>query len=305
MRQRSTKFSRQRGYALLMVVFMTTALLIAAVMVAPSILVEGKREKEEEMIWRGKQYVRAVKMYFRKSGHFPTSLDDLTKPKIGSIRLMRQPYKDPMNKEDGSWRLIYINPVTGQLIGSLKPPRQDTPLAPPPPPFGTSAASMGTLASSGMGNLGVSPGGAQSPFGGSSSGFGQQTPSSPQSGVGTGPATNGTSNGAGTSGAGQAAASGDQATSSGNPPTIIGGSIIGVGSTVDQPSIKYYDGAKKYLLFEFIWDPSRDVMRFGQNNPPIGTPIGQPGQGTSGQPQGQNPFAPQNPQQPQNPPQQQ
>src|SRR5690348_4086689 len=112
------------GYVLLLVVFMATALLVAAMMVAPNILTEGKREKEKEMIWRGKQYARSVKLYYRKMGRFPTSLDDLTKPKVGSLRFLRQPYKDPMNKEDGSWRLIYVGPA-GQLIGSLKPQQQN------------------------------------------------------------------------------------------------------------------------------------------------------------------------------------
>ena len=41
---------------------------------------------------------------------------------MGSLRYLRQAYKDPMNKEDGSWRLIYVGPA-GQLIGSLKPPQ--------------------------------------------------------------------------------------------------------------------------------------------------------------------------------------
>jgi len=45
---------------------------------------------------------------------------DLTKPKLGSLRFMRQAYDDPMNKTDGSWRMIYVGPA-GQLIGSLKP----------------------------------------------------------------------------------------------------------------------------------------------------------------------------------------
>src|SRR5215469_14404749 len=116
---RSRKRSQQ-GYALLLVVFMTTMLLILAVMVAPNIKIEGQREKEKEMIWRGRQYARGVKLYRLKMGRFPTSIDDLTKPKVGSLRFMRQAYKDPMNAEDGSWRLIYVGPA-GQLIGSLKP----------------------------------------------------------------------------------------------------------------------------------------------------------------------------------------
>ena len=111
----------QRGYALLIVMFSVALLAASAMTVLPNILTNGRREREQEMIWRGKQYARAVRLYNTKLGHFPTSLDDLTKPKTGSLHFMRQAYKDPMNKEDGTWRLIYVGP-SGQLIGSLKPP---------------------------------------------------------------------------------------------------------------------------------------------------------------------------------------
>src|SRR5580704_3105401 len=110
----------QGGYALLLVVFFTALLVVGTMSVGLRVLTEGKREKEKEMIWRGQQYTRGIKLYYRKLGRFPNSLDDLTKPKIGNIRFMRQAYKDPMNKEDGSWRLIYVGPA-GQLIGSLNP----------------------------------------------------------------------------------------------------------------------------------------------------------------------------------------
>src|SRR6266850_2233394 len=126
----------ERGYALLTVIFLVTVLLISTMTVAPNIVTEGRREKEKDMIWRGKQYTRGVKLYYRKMGRFPTSLDDLTKPKLGSIRFMRQAYKDPMNKEDGTWRLIYVG-AAGQLIGSLKPPQNlqiPQPTAPGTPP---------------------------------------------------------------------------------------------------------------------------------------------------------------------------
>src|ERR1700704_2808270 len=112
----------QGGYAMLMVVFLTTVVLLGAIAAAPYIRTERQREKEQEMIWRGKQYVRGIKLYYRKTGRFPTSVDDLTKPKLGSLRFMRQAYKDPMNKADGAWRFIYVGP-SGQLIGSLKPPQ--------------------------------------------------------------------------------------------------------------------------------------------------------------------------------------
>src|SRR5580692_12811634 len=112
----------QGGYALLLVVFLTALLVVGTMSIGLRVLTEGRREKEQEMIWRGKQYTRGIKLYYRKLGRFPTSMDDLVKPKIGNLRFMRQAYKDPMNKEDGSWRLIYVGPA-GNLIGSLKPPQ--------------------------------------------------------------------------------------------------------------------------------------------------------------------------------------
>jgi hypothetical protein len=173
------------GYALMMVVFFTALLLIVTMVAAPRILLEGKREKEKEMIWRGHQYVRGVKLYYRKMGRFPTSIDDLTKPKTGSLRFMRQAYKDPMNGEDGSWRLIYVGPA-GQLIGSLKPP-QNLQL-----PKG--GGGLGTAASTVASNSAGQPSGS-SAFG-SSSGFGSFGSSAANSG-----STAGAAPGAGAPGA--------------------------------------------------------------------------------------------------------
>src|SRR3984893_11035697 len=169
--------SREDGYALMMVVFFTALMLVAAMVAAPRILLEGKREKEKEMIWRGHQYVRGVKLYYRKMGRFPTSIDDLTKPKTGSLRFMRQAYKDPMNGEDGSWRLIYVGPA-GQLIGSLKPPQN---LQLP-----KSGSGLGTSASTVASNSAGQPSGA-SAFG-SSSGFGSFGSSAANSGAPAGSA---------------------------------------------------------------------------------------------------------------------
>src|ERR1700719_3856931 len=160
---------RQAGYALMMVVFFTALLLIATMVAAPRILLEGKREKEKEMIWRGHQYVRGVKLYYRKLGRFPTSIDDLTKPKTGSLRFMRQAYKDPMNGEDGSWRLIYVGPA-GQLIGSLKPP-QTLQLPTGGPGLGTAASATASNSTGQVGGSSAFGSSSSSAFG-SSSGFG-------------------------------------------------------------------------------------------------------------------------------------
>jgi len=259
----------ERGYALLVVIFLVSVLLISTMVVAPNILTEGRREKEKEMIWRGKQYTRGVKLYYRKLGRFPTSLDDLTKPKIGSLRFMRQAYKDPMNKEDGSWRFIYVGPA-GQLIGSLKP-QQNVQLF--------QGGGIGTPANALNG-----PGAPAQP-----GAIGQQAPGRTQPGGTNPPAAPGTPVGTDQSDAGF----NPQSIPSGDAPTIIGGNIIGVGSKVNKSSIIVYDKARNYHLFEFIWDPSKDTFGVGQPGMQTGTGLGGQMNGSPGMQPGQNPITPQ------------
>ena len=256
----------EEGYALMLAVFLTTLVVIAAVVAAPSVRNERQREKEEEMIWRGKQYVRGIKLYYRKNGRFPQSLDDLTKPKQGSLRYLRQAYKDPMNKEDGKWRLILVGPA-GQLIGSTKPPQ-----------LLQLQGGAGTTA----------PGTSGSSFGSSSfgSGFGsaQNGTSNSQQGAlpGTASSNTATSGAPGTTGPGFSTDTG----SGQNPAPVdtssfVGGNIIGVGSKANKPSVIIYEKATNYHQFEFIWDPSKDAMSIGGSATPNGAPIN-PGQQNPG-----------------------
>jgi len=281
----------ERGYALLLIVFLATLLLLSTMVVAPNILTEGRREKEKEMIWRGKQYTRGIKLYYRKMGRFPTSLDDLTKPKVGSLRFMRQAYKDPTNKEDGSWRLIYVG-AAGQLIGSLKPrPNLQLPQA-----GGTGTPPNALSGSSAAGQSGASGQPLGQPNAGGQPGQGGTQPAGSTSGTNP-PATTGNP---------VSADQGDAPIPTGDTPTIMGGNIIGVGGKINKSSIIVYDKSKNYRLFEFIWDPSKDTFAVGQPGLQTGTglgqPLGQPSQNPTNTPQ--NP--PQNPQPPpQNPPLQQ
>ena len=110
--------AKQRGYALLMAIFLVATMILLATVVTPSVLTEGRREREQEAIWRGNQYVRAIQLYYRKNGRYPQTVDDLIKGNLG-VHFLRKAYTDPMNSEDGSWRFIYVSP-TGQLIGSVR-----------------------------------------------------------------------------------------------------------------------------------------------------------------------------------------
>jgi len=296
---RRRRGKRQDGYAIMLVLCMATLMLIATMAVAPNILNQGRREREAEMVWRGKQYVRAIKMYYRKTGKFPTSLEDLTKPKIGNIRFMRQTYKDPMNSKDGEWRLIYVGPA-GQLIGSLKPQRALQL---------TGLGGFQNMTAPNIGGNGV-PGG-QPAFGqslgqafgqasqimGNSSGMtagGMQGPQNQLGGVSADAAALGTADSTDPADTDTAQ---NAALLNSEPRTIMGGNIIGVGSKINQRSLLVYDKAKNYRQFEFIWDPSKDVMVVGSAPPAGATPAGQqPQQQTPlGQPGVTSPNSPVNP----------
>jgi hypothetical protein len=65
----------------------------------------------------------------------------------------------------------------------------------------------------------------------------------------------------------------------------MGGNIIGVGSKINRRSVIVYDKAKNYRLFEFVWNPSKDManalnQQLGNTNKsPQGTGQGQSGFG--------------------------
>jgi hypothetical protein len=278
--QRRKARRNQGGYALLLVVFLTSLVVVGTLSIGLRILTEGRREKEQEMIWRGKQYTRGIKLYYRKLGRFPNSMDDLVKPKIGNLRFMRQAYKDPMNKADGTWRLIYVGPA-GQLIGSLNPAVSSVQM---PKAGGQPGGAPGVApsASGASGAAGFAPG-TNAP------GTPANSPGAPGSAPGT--SSDGTATGA--QGTNPGTGTDSQAVPAADTPTIVGGSIIGVGSKINQRSVMVFEKAHNYRLFEFIWDPSKDMGVISSPGAPIGTPAGAP--------PGQNPTGPQ-PNNPLNPP---
>jgi hypothetical protein len=270
--------------------FFLALLLLSTVVAAPTVLSNIQRDKEAEMVWRGKQYVRGVRMYYMKMRRFPTSLDDLTKPK-NNIRFMRQAYKDPMNTVDGSWRLIYVGP-NGQLIGSLN--GQFLGL------YGSANANPNGLA--GMAPQNSSVGGSSTSFGTSLSNTGLGNSASGNSGFGQNAANavNGNQSGGAIptpTSTDPNAQNGDSSDQSGQPQPLnsstdsdntIGGNIIGVGSKVNKKSFMWYQKAKDYRHFEFIWDPSKDVG-YGQVPKGIGMPMQNPNGPNSGAPGTVNP----------------
>ena len=69
-----------------------------------------RRDNEEELIFRGQQYVIALKAYQKEHNRaLPTDLEDLMKPGPRQVRYIRKLFRDPM-KKGAKWGLLYLMP---------------------------------------------------------------------------------------------------------------------------------------------------------------------------------------------------
>jgi type II secretory pathway pseudopilin PulG len=125
----ATRWRRARsrgGYSLVILAMIVTTMSVLAAAALPAIEQMIRRNKEEELIFRGFQYAEAIRVFQRRYSRYPVRLDELieTKP-----RCIRQLWKDPMTA-DGSWELVTVNrrpPGT-----SAVPPPPHPELSPPP-----------------------------------------------------------------------------------------------------------------------------------------------------------------------------
>jgi hypothetical protein len=243
------KSGSESGYGLLFVIFLVATLLLFAAAANPNVVTQARRQKEEEMVWRGNQYVRAVSLFYRKNGRYPQNLEELAKPNAANVHFLRKAYAEPMNTADGSWRLIYVSP-TGQLIGSVH--------------FRTLQEMAVAYAFSGQLGGGASAMAAQL--------FGQPT----GTGVVGQPSQ---SQSQGTSSSAQPAPLGNLAPVDG---PVFGGSVIGVAGKEKQASVRVYQGSATYFEWEFIWNPMLNANGQipgapGQIPVPGGVPTAPPG----------------------------
>ncbi len=111
---------QQGGFILLVIFMMAGAVALMLYTQLPRVAFESEREKEQILIDRGEQFIRAIQLYqLDNAGQWPQSLDDLEKK--GNKRYLRRRYTDPYTGK-AEWRLIHTNGA--QLTDSLvtKPP---------------------------------------------------------------------------------------------------------------------------------------------------------------------------------------
>ncbi|MGB7219856.1 MAG: type II secretion system protein [Vicinamibacterales bacterium] len=88
--------TREHGYAMAALLVALTVMAIMMTAAMPVWQQISQREKEEELVFRGQQYARAVGLYGRKYANAPPpSIDVLVQQ-----RFLRKKYKDPVTNDD-------------------------------------------------------------------------------------------------------------------------------------------------------------------------------------------------------------
>jgi type II secretory pathway pseudopilin PulG len=113
------EMGREAGFTFIGLMF---AIAIAGIALAGTGVLwqmEGRREKEKELLFIGEQYRKAISTYYEKSPggakQFPEKLEDLLQDNRfpNPTRHLRRLYGDPMTPE-GQWELIRLE---GRIVG--------------------------------------------------------------------------------------------------------------------------------------------------------------------------------------------
>jgi hypothetical protein len=134
---------RERGSALLIVFVFAAMIAIMLYAELPIAVFESKRQKEQLLIDRGNEYAHGVKLFVRKFGMYPASIDQLEN--TNRMRFLRHRFKDPFTGKD-DWRLLHAGPG-GMLIDSKVNPLGQNRAAGGPNQAGTGASSGSSFGS--------------------------------------------------------------------------------------------------------------------------------------------------------------
>jgi len=257
----------EEGYILVAVIFMMVILILSLSVAIPKVREDIQRDRDQETMERGKQYIRAIQLYYRKFHAYPPNVDALVK--TNDIRFLRKKYIDPTTGKDDWKPIMYGQNKTPMAMGFFGQPL---------------AAALGAGIGPSGGNTAGTPGGGglfnsnsdSSSFGSSST----STSATPDAGASgstdqSGTGASGTSGGTGTSGT-TGSAFGSTNNPAGSGQTFGGAGIIGFSPASPKQSILVYKKKNHYNEWEFLYSYLADQQQM------MGGNAGMVGQGAGG-----------------------
>ena len=116
------RLQSQKGYIFVSALVIVVLMGISMAVLTKSWTYQVNRMKEEELLFRGQQYARAIRSYYQTHRRYPFKLEELMDVRP---RMMRRLYEDPMT-ESGEWGLVYLDDIQS---GRSAKPRATTPPA--------------------------------------------------------------------------------------------------------------------------------------------------------------------------------
>jgi type II secretory pathway pseudopilin PulG len=278
----------ESGYVLLAVLFLVAIILIGLAVAAPKMAQDIRRDKETELYHRGLQYARAIRLYYRLTGNYPTDLSQLEN--TNNIRFLRKRYVDPITGQP--FRIIHQGEAKVPLFGLF-----GQPLGIQPPGAGSIGTPVGTPIGGAPVGATTGPNILTSSNNTSTDSSSTTTTTSPNGttnpGTGTGTGAFGSATGSGTStGLGSAGSTGS---------TTVIGRIVGVSSTSPKDSIRVYKKQTHYNQWEFVYDPASEGI-LGGGQPGLNAPGGTTNPSGISPTSGGSPTSPTTPTNPQSTP---
>jgi hypothetical protein len=111
----------ESGYVLLFVFAMAAIVAVTLYMQVPRVAFEAQRDKEELLMDRGHEYIRAITLFVHKFNRFPASMDELEN--TNRMRFLRRRFVDPMTGK-ADWRLLHAGPG-GVITDSITSQKKD------------------------------------------------------------------------------------------------------------------------------------------------------------------------------------
>jgi type II secretory pathway pseudopilin PulG len=123
--------SRQAGYTLVVLVMAIAVMAIMMSVALQTVQFQMQREREAELIFRGHQYVEAIRLYKQKYGRYPMRMKELWE---ANPRVLRQKWIDPITGSE-EWGLVFLSQEGRQVGGPRARGRDRQPTPTPTPVF--------------------------------------------------------------------------------------------------------------------------------------------------------------------------
>lgn len=110
----------EEGYILAGVMLLLAVFIIMMSIALPKMREDIRHDQELETMRRGKQYIRAIQLFYRRFNRYPMSVDDLEQ--TNGLRFLRRRYEDPLTRA-ADWKPVYLGqnraPLTMGYFGAV------------------------------------------------------------------------------------------------------------------------------------------------------------------------------------------